>query len=135
MSANLGNSAVATGLEKVSFHSNPKEGQCQRMFKLRARVSFPPAFGAQVPSRPPARTLFWTFCSGHSTRIWAWSFNTKFSSEGRAPGGQSRALHLAHPDRPPRVQEVRPGLLSLLGVPGKNHCGSNRFQNLRLCCL
>ena len=28
------NSAVATGLEKVSFHSSPKEGQCQRMFKL-----------------------------------------------------------------------------------------------------
>ena len=34
MSANLENSAVATGLEKVSFHSNPKEGKCQRMFKL-----------------------------------------------------------------------------------------------------
>ena len=34
MSANLENSAVATGLEKVSFHSNPKERQCQRMFKL-----------------------------------------------------------------------------------------------------
>ena len=31
---NLENSAVATGLEKVSFHSNSKEGQCQRMFKL-----------------------------------------------------------------------------------------------------
>ena len=28
------NLAVATGLEKVSFHSNPKERQCQRMFKL-----------------------------------------------------------------------------------------------------
>ena len=28
------NSSVATGLEKVSFHSNPKERQCQRMFKL-----------------------------------------------------------------------------------------------------
>jgi len=25
--ANLENSAVATGLENVSFHSNPKEGQ------------------------------------------------------------------------------------------------------------
>ena len=25
---------LATGLEKVSFHSNPKEGQCQRMLKL-----------------------------------------------------------------------------------------------------
>ena len=29
------NSAVATGLEKVSFHSNPKERQCQRMLKHR----------------------------------------------------------------------------------------------------
>ena len=27
-SANLENSAVATGLEKVSFYSNTKEGQC-----------------------------------------------------------------------------------------------------------
>ena len=34
MSANLENSAVAIGLEKVSFHSNSKEGQCQRMLKL-----------------------------------------------------------------------------------------------------
>ena len=32
--ANLENSAVTTGLGKVSFHSNPKEEQCQRMFKL-----------------------------------------------------------------------------------------------------
>ena len=28
MPANLENSAVATGLEKVSFHSNPQERQC-----------------------------------------------------------------------------------------------------------
>ena len=28
------NSAVATGLENVSFHSKPKERQCQRMLKL-----------------------------------------------------------------------------------------------------
>ena len=34
MPANLENSSVATGLEKVSFYSNPKERQCQRMFKL-----------------------------------------------------------------------------------------------------
>ena len=32
--ANLENSAVATGLENVSFPSNPKERQCQRMLKL-----------------------------------------------------------------------------------------------------
>ena len=33
MPANLENSAVATVLEKVSFHSSPKERQCQRMLK------------------------------------------------------------------------------------------------------
>ena len=27
------NSVAATGLEKVNFHSNPKERQCQRMLK------------------------------------------------------------------------------------------------------
>ena len=31
MSANLENSTVATGLENVSFHSNPKGKQCQRI--------------------------------------------------------------------------------------------------------
>ena len=34
MPANLENSAVATGLESVSFHSNPKERQYQRILKL-----------------------------------------------------------------------------------------------------
>ena len=33
MPPNLEKSAVATGLEKVSFHSNPKERQCHRMLK------------------------------------------------------------------------------------------------------
>ena len=34
MPANLENLAMATGLEKVSFHSIPKERQCKRMLKL-----------------------------------------------------------------------------------------------------
>ena len=34
MPANPESSAVATGLENVSFHSNPKERQYQRMLKL-----------------------------------------------------------------------------------------------------
>ena len=37
MPANLENSAVATGLEKVSFHSNPKEGnarECSNCYKI-----------------------------------------------------------------------------------------------------
>ena len=34
MPENMENSAVATGLENVSFHFNPKERQCQRIIKL-----------------------------------------------------------------------------------------------------
>ena len=34
MSENLEKSAVTKGLEKVNFHSNPKEGRCQIIFKL-----------------------------------------------------------------------------------------------------
>ena len=34
MPANLEISVVATGLEKVSFHSNPKERQCQRILEV-----------------------------------------------------------------------------------------------------
>ena len=35
MPANLENLAVATGLEKVSFHSNPKERQCKECSNYR----------------------------------------------------------------------------------------------------
>ena len=35
MPVNLENSAVATGLEKVSFHSNPKERQCRECSNYR----------------------------------------------------------------------------------------------------
>ena len=34
MLVNLENSTAATGLEKSSFHANPKENKCQRIFKL-----------------------------------------------------------------------------------------------------
>ena len=36
--ANLENSAVATGLEKVSFHSSPKERQCQKNVQTTERL-------------------------------------------------------------------------------------------------
>ena len=55
MPANLEDSPVATGLEKVSFYSNPKEGQCQRMFKLPhncANFTCQHGNNAQNPSRP-----------------------------------------------------------------------------------
>ena len=56
MSVNMENSAAATGLGKVSFHSNPKERQCQRLFKnyhiialiLPARKGMPQIFQARL---------------------------------------------------------------------------------------
>ena len=39
MSANLENSAVATGLEKVSFHSSPKESSNYRTIALISHAS------------------------------------------------------------------------------------------------
>ena len=42
MPANLEDLAVATGLEKVSFHSNPKEGKCQESANYHTIVLIPP---------------------------------------------------------------------------------------------
>ena len=39
MPASLGNSAMATALEKVGFHSSPKKRQCQSMFKLPHKIA------------------------------------------------------------------------------------------------
>ena len=55
MPANLENSAVATGLEKVSFHSNPKEKQCQRMFKLPHNCTHPTRYQANAQNSPSSR--------------------------------------------------------------------------------
>ena len=38
MPENLENSAVTSGLEKVSFHSGPKEGQSQRNYHTIALI-------------------------------------------------------------------------------------------------
>ena len=45
--------AVAAGLEKVSFHSNPKERQCQRMLKLLHNCTHLTRM-AQLVKNPPA---------------------------------------------------------------------------------
>ena len=67
MPANLENSAVATGLKKVSFHSNTKKGQCQRMFKVLVSQSCPTLWdpmdcslpSSSVHGIPQARILEW----------------------------------------------------------------------------
>ena len=69
MPANLENSAVATGLVKVSFHSNPKERQCQRIFKLLYNCSHFTCqqCNAQNPSRQAS-----TVCEPRTSRFTSW---------------------------------------------------------------
>ena len=63
MPANLENSAVATGLEKVSFHFNPKEGQCQRMFKhqIIVLISHASKVMLKVLQARPQQHMNWEF--------------------------------------------------------------------------
>ena len=63
MPANLENSAVATGPEKVSFHSNLKERQCQRMKSLsRVQILATPWTAAHQapPSMGFPRPEYWS---------------------------------------------------------------------------
>ena len=67
MPANLKNSAVPTGLEKVSFQSTPKERQCQRMFKLlhncihlnASKVMLKPSEASTVYEPRPFKSSSW----------------------------------------------------------------------------
>ena len=60
MPANLENSTVATGLEKVSFHSNPKDRQCQRKFKLLHNCTISRASKVMLKFSKPGFNNTWT---------------------------------------------------------------------------
>ena len=60
MPVNLESSAVATGLEKVRFHSNPKESQCQRMLKLQQIALMSHASKVMLKILKPGFNSTWT---------------------------------------------------------------------------
>ena len=69
MSANLENSAVAIGLEKVRFHSNPKEEWCQKMFKLpynSIHFTYQQSYAQNPPSLASA------VCESRTSRCTGW---------------------------------------------------------------
>ena len=55
MSANLENSAVATELEKVSFHSNPKEGHAKECSNYHT-IEFIPYTSKKNAQNSPSQT-------------------------------------------------------------------------------
>ena len=70
MPANLENPVVAIGLKKISFHSNPKERQWQRILKLPHNCAYLTCFeqsnAQNSPSQASAVREPWTF------RCWSW---------------------------------------------------------------
>ena len=71
MPANLENSAMATGLEKVSFHSNPKERQCQRMLKMPDNCTHLTCQQSNVQN-PPSQAS--TACKQWTSWCWSWFY-------------------------------------------------------------
>ena len=60
MPANLENSAVATGLEKVSFHSNPKKGNAKECSNHRTSALISPASKVMIKILQPGFSNMWT---------------------------------------------------------------------------
>ena len=69
--ANLENSAVATGLEKVGFHSNPRERQCQKMFKL---LHDCPHLTCQQSNAQNSPSQASTVCEPRTSRCSSWIY-------------------------------------------------------------
>ena len=69
MSANLEISAVDTGLEKIGFHSNPKERQCQRIFKLPHKCTH---FTSQQNHAQNPSNQALTVCEQRTSRCSSW---------------------------------------------------------------
>ena len=67
MPANLENSAMITALEKGSFHSHPKGGQCQNMFNLLHNCTHLTCWQSSAQNSPSQASTVcgpWTFrCS------------------------------------------------------------------------
>ena len=66
---NLENSAVASGLEKFGSHSNPKERQCQRMFKLPHNCT---PFTCQQSNAQNSPSQASTVCEARTSRYSNW---------------------------------------------------------------
>ena len=69
MPANLENSTKATGLERISFHSNPKERQCQRMPELPHNCTHFTHQQSNVQNLPSKAS---TVCETRTSRCSSW---------------------------------------------------------------
>ena len=89
MPANLENSAVAIGLEKVSFHSNPKERQSQRMFKLMPNFTHITHYQSNAQNSPSQASTVHEPCTSRCSS-WIWKRQRNQRSNCQHPLGSSK---------------------------------------------
>ena len=95
MTANLENSTMATGLENICFHFNPKGKQCQRMLKLPHSCTHLTLYQSDAQNSPRQASMVhepWT--SRYSSWIWK-----------RQRNQRSNCLHLLNHWKSKRVPE------------------------------
>ena len=90
--------AVATGLEKVSFHSNPTERQCQRMMKLPHDCTHFTCYQSKVQNSPSVGS---TVCEPRTSRCSSWiqkrQRNQRLSCEHPLNHRKSKRVPEKHP--------------------------------------
>ena len=115
MSANLTSSAMATGLEKVSFHSNPKERQCQGMFKLRHNCTHLTRWQSKAQNSPSQAS---TVCDPWTSRCSSWILK-------RQRNERSSCQHLLDHRKSKRIPE-KTSTSALLTIPKPWLCESQQ---------
>ena len=135
MPANLENSAVAAGLEKVSFHSNPKERQCQGMFKLPHNCTHLTFLQSNVQNSPSeASTVHELWIS----RCWHPGGSEVKASASNA--GETRVQSLGWEDPLEKEMAIHSSILawkshgwrSLVGYSPRGHKESDTTERLHL---
>ena len=128
MPGNLENSAVATGLEKICFHSNPKERQHQRMFKLPHNCTHLTRWQSNAPNSP----------SQASTVPEPWNSRCSSWISKRQRNQRSNCQHPLDHQKSKRVQQKHLFLLYWIGqilwLCGSQQTveNSSRDENTRL---
>ena len=102
---------VVTGLEKVSFHSNSKERQCQRMLKLPHNCTHPTHWSSNAQNSPSQASAI---CEPWNSRCSSWFYK-------RQRNQRSNCQHPLDHGKSKRVPEKHLFLLYWL------------FQSLWLC--
>ena len=103
----FGKLCMATGLEKVNFHSNPKERQCQKMFKLLHNYTHFTCYQSNAQNSPSQSS---TVCEPRTFRCSSWILKSRGTKDqiANTHSVQFSCSVMSNSLRPHRQQKARP---------------------------